>query len=884
VRHFGVASGAGSWPGPFESLVEMRFKRKRARSQRIPAVNRTVVTRCVISILCIAGLVGLAYLVGHKPRSSKGLAAALHMTIARAPVALVVGFLLVLVFAWCVQRLLLEWLVWSPGPILVREISASPDADVDLSQLTGLFRERLMTARLQSPTTVPGAAPAQDFLEMLGAQHVDSKNVFASLVGILRVALPTHAYEVSAHLIRRADPAHGLTPSGYGVSVQVTRLPREAIPAQTCWSPSWDDAICQAADAVTAVVLPRTRQSRSGPWSGWRRYTMPTHLVHFYERGQERTTQLRYDEALDSYYSALDLDTKNVIIRLNIGFVQEKLGLFMDAVATYAGVRRIASLTDGRSQYARRARRERRAARLIADYRLAILLAGPQVAHQWRNEPSRDAATDRDTQRALLRERLEPELLTLMRECDLIDGKRAAADIEKGPRWTAAAITAVLGRRAQTDKPDKEREYFHLRRVLAHLALKQLATVRSDLGVRRIANAIPTSPSLLTVRLTREWVDMRRRWIEDRLRSGETGEWTGKPPKELVNRTRLRALSKDEYKYGTWNDHYTAACVYASELLVDDDSVKATENAEDAIEHLRLAVSCTSSGYVAERRPWLVSEDPDLDGLRRCPEFRQFEALYFPSATRIPHRPRKVHAWEMSCYVHLLLTETARGWHHLWHRRRDALCRRTDDDAIPGWFADEVKAWELVHRLAKHHRHWRVRYELIEEVRRWQLRYEFPPIEVGVVPFVAYVRTHDSEQLGDAKQGDPKQGEQTMQNEVRRNCNRLDRLHTCLGVSSGSGSARQPQHTFLAYARQWQSNLRDREALHRPLHDSRLATLCDMHAALWQRLYEWLEEDTTADGTGVLKFERAVGRTARTWSLANSRWIPATLAQHLAQR
>jgi hypothetical protein len=794
-------------------------------------------------------------------------------------VALVLGFLLVLLFAWCVQRLLLEWLVWSPGPILVREISVSPGADVDVSQLTALFRERLMTAHLQSPTTVPGAAPAQDFFEMLGAQHVDSKNVFASLVGILRAALPTHAYEVSANLIRRADPAQGLTSSGYGVSVQVTRLPREAIPVQTCWSPSWDDAVCQAADAVTGVVLPRTRRSRSGPWSGWRRYTMPRLLVHFYERGQERTAQLRYDEALDSYFSALDLDTKNVVIRLNIGFVQEKLGLFVDAVATYAGARRIAALTD-RSHYARRARRERRAVGLIADYRLAILLAGPKVAHQWRNEPSQDAATDRDRQRALLRERLGPELVALLRERHLIDENRAAADIEKGPPWTAAAIVAALEGRAGTDKPDDEPEYFRLRRVLAHLALKQLTAVRRGLA-RPVANSIPTSPSMLTVGLAREWVKMRRRWIEGHLIVGETGN---QPPKKLVNSATLSARFKNEHKFGTWTDHYNAACVYALPLLVNDESADAKKNADDAIEHLRLAVSCTSSGYVAERRPWLVSEDPDLDGLRRRPEFRRFEALYFPSATRTPHRPRKVHAWEMSCYVHLLLAETARGWHHVWHLRRDALSRKTDDHAIPEWFADEVNAWQLVHKLAKHHRHWRARYELIEEVRRWRLKYEFPQIDVGVVPFVDYMRTRDAEQLGDALQGSLEQAQRTMQNDVRRNRDRLGRLHAFLDVSSGPGPAQRPQQTFLAHARQWQSDLRDREALHRPLHDSHLATLCDVHAALWQRLYEWLEEDTTADGAGFVKFEVAVRRAARIWSLANSRWIPATLAQRLAQR
>jgi hypothetical protein len=857
----------------------MRFNRKLGRSQRIPAVRRTVGARCVISIACIAGLVGLTYLVGHKPTRSKGLAGALHTTIARPPVALVLGFLLVLLLAWCIQRLLLEWLVWSPGPILVSEISVSPDTAVEVSQLTVLFRERLMTAHLQSPTTVPGAAPAQDFFEMLGAQPVNSKNAFASVVGILRAALPTHAYEVSASVIRRPDPTQVLTSSEYGVSVQVTRLPREAIPVQTCWSPSWDDAVCQAADAVTAVVLPRTRQSRSGPWAGWRRHTMPTDLVHFYERGQERTTQLRYDEALDSYFSALDLDTKNVAIRLNIGFVQEKLGLFVDAVATYAGARRIAALTD-RSHYARRARRERRAVGLIADYRLAILLAGPKVAHQWRNEPPPSSATDRDRERALLRERLGPELKALLHQRHLIHDEDAAADLEKGPPWTAAAIDAALERRAATDQPDDELDYFRLRRVLAHLALKQLAAVRRGL-VRPVANSISTSPSTLTLGLAREWIKMRRRWIERHLKSEETDNLS---PKDLVKSATIGARFKDELKFGTWTDHYNAACLYAWPLLVNDESADAKRNADDAIEHLRLAVSCTSSGYVAERRPWLVSEDPDLDGLRRRPEFRRFEALYFPSARRTPHRPRKVHAWEMSCYVHLLLAETAKGWHHVWHARRDALCQGRDDLPIPAWFADEVSAWQLVHKLAKHHRHWRSRYELIEEVRRWRVKYAFPPMAVGVVPFVVYVRTHDAQQLGDAPLGSPQHAQRTMQNDVRRNSDRLDRLHAFLDTSGAQGPVQRPEQTFLTHARQWEGDLRDREALCRPLHDSRLSTLCDAHAALWQRLYEWLEEDATADGVGCAKFEFAVRRTARTWSLANSRWIPPTLAQRLARR
>ena len=119
-------------------------------------------------------------------------------------------------------------------------------------------------------------------------EHLDAKNVLGSAVSVVRAAIPTHAYEVSVTLTMQA--AEPPAKSRCGVTAQVSRLPNEGIPVQTAWAHSWDDAIAQAADMVTAAVLPRTVLSNRQPWSGWRRYPMPGMLVHHYEKAQELTT------------------------------------------------------------------------------------------------------------------------------------------------------------------------------------------------------------------------------------------------------------------------------------------------------------------------------------------------------------------------------------------------------------------------------------------------------------------------------------------------------------------------------------------------------------------------------------------------------------------
>ena len=46
----------------------------------------------------------------------------------------------------------------------------------------------------------------------------------------------------------------------------------------------------------------------------------------------------RYDEALAAYWRAVELDPLNMVLRLCVGQLQERIGLYLDALATYWGM------------------------------------------------------------------------------------------------------------------------------------------------------------------------------------------------------------------------------------------------------------------------------------------------------------------------------------------------------------------------------------------------------------------------------------------------------------------------------------------------------------------------------------------------------------------
>ena len=372
-----------------------RDKRASERSVRYPCRWRQVAGWSAGLVAAVLVVAATGYLVGRsKPAKPTGVVETLAAVAGRPAVALAIVCAALLHAAWCVRHLILQWLAWLPGRIEVATFTAAtPITDANAEQLTLVFRQRLMALHLQSPAPVPGAAAEGDFLDVLGRNGLDARNPLATLIGLLRAAKPTHAYEVRGVLMERAEIPR------YGVAVRVLRLPSDGTPPVSVWGETWEIALRKAADEATAMILPQTRLCRA-PWGTWRGHVMPPGLLHAFEEGARLERERRYDEALATYWRAVELDPLNMVLRLRVGQLQERLGLYIDALATYWGM----SVTSQPPRPAnplrrRRARLERDHALLSARYRRNVLLGGRVLAKQWvharrgvRREPTRRAA------------------------------------------------------------------------------------------------------------------------------------------------------------------------------------------------------------------------------------------------------------------------------------------------------------------------------------------------------------------------------------------------------------------------------------------------------------------------------------------------------------
>ncbi len=897
-------------------LVRGRLRSQVRRSQRVGPVWPRVIRFALFGAVCVAVLVYVGYLAGTRHTAGSGLGHALATTLAKPAVTVVAVFGILTLIAACGRRLVIEYLVRRPGPISVRNLGV-PDglADVDADRLSIMFRDRLARLRLQAPTPIPGATPSQSFLEMLDSEHLSATNPLGSLVAILRSALPTHAYEVSASLsVRAAGKSGGRQ---YGVTAQVSRLPNEAIPIDTAWATSCEDAVKLAADMVTAAILPLTTLSNRPPWSGWRRYVMHPLLVHYYERAEELTAECRYDEALDCCFSALKYDPKNVDIRLRQGFLQEKQRLFLDALATYAAARKVEDQTSPQL-YHYRARRNRRASRRIASYRLAVLLAGPSLAEQWRK---RGKITLRDRQREALRERLTPEVIELVRHYGLLAAHRGRRMLDEDTIRDLLTVSddgseLTAARRAATDDEDagrvlreEERNQLRLRDVLATLArcvLEDVAReVRHPWSHREWLTPLNVELTIAAVDLRHEWVKHRLVELAELAEPGEPGEPgaaapPAAPPGSAAAATFAGSVVRewetrtDRWKQRslTWTECYNAACLFALPLLIDPPQDTATSQGEDppspksdvpvphqslaplghtaatgsaspsaadseyrtalatrAVFWLSKAMSSATSVHVATRRDWVLSEDPDLVGLRTIAQFKHFETIYFPMPARTWARPRNVHRWEQSCYTNLLLEEAARRWESVWHRRRDELVDATDPEIILDWCAGETQAWELIRSFTRDYRHWRTRHALIEQMAEWGDRCGFAPLEVRVPRFDAQTQTDKD----------------TLALQIMASEDRLISVHRALGSLDGQ----PPQLMRL------EAELRDRDFWHQRPPRTFLVSVCDVHAALWQRLAEWVSEGEGDDGRRA--FEAALAQARQLSSSSDRAWMRVAL-------
>ncbi len=832
----------------------MRRRRLGSRSKRYRRRAPIVVAWSLGVLAGVGALAAVGYAHGNPyEEGSESFWTALHVALARPAVSALAAFGGVLMIGWCARHLVLEALAWWPGKVVVEDFAAGPEVeDANVARLAAAFRSRLAESHLQAPASVPAAAPQGNFLDVLSGGGADPGTLFASLVGVLRAALPDHAYEVRGALVKREqEPACGVT-------VQVERLPGQAGSAQTFWRSSWDQAVARAADHATASIIPRTRRCRS-PWAGWRGYHLPSRLVHNYERAAELEAERRFDEALDAYYVALKDDPMNLGLRLQIGFLQEKLALFLDAFATYEGILAVAQPgrkadrgTDEsergprvpRSSRSRRhrvdglgrtyravARRDREQVLLIAQYRRAILLAGHELPRQW-TRGAAGAPNRRDGQRKHLRERLRPGL-----QDELV----CAAERADRSQLTRARVTRLLREpeptRADAGPPSPKPTWLDLACLLAAAeALEDLRRQAPPWSVRK-----STALTRSTVDLSALGAEQRIQLVERQLRLRTSSDDVG----EI--KSRIDGIERRHSGFRRWQDHYNSACVYALPLLARNPS-DADDLARHAVDELEQAIECADSGFIASHRDWLLADDPDLEGLRVHPRFKQFEAMFFPSPAQTRTRPPGLHRWELSHYTIELLSSTANRWESLWESRKAGLESSLDPHELLDWCEVEVEAWGRVQEVACHHRHWRTRVKLIEQVEAAAISFGFEPLAVGFPQFAG------ATELGDASNGlDARVHDNDMRLRALAATRVAKREHACRLIAD---LRRQRASLGLIDAPDWKPRKAD------------LARLCDAHAALWRALRRCLEE-RNADVRG---FKEAIQATRRAWVEAEARW------------
>ena len=630
--------------GPLRNNLVLRHLRRGSRAKRQKRRWPWVTLWGLGVAASIAGLVGLAHLHAAPPDAKGPFPDAALATLAKTGVAVfaVCGILVFMV--WCIRRISLEFLSWWPGRILVHTFAADEELPaVELERLTAGFRDRLGQSHLQSPAATPAPAEQGAFLDVLAGGKFDPQDPLSSLVTLLRAASPSHAYEVRGALVT------GEGPRSKGVTVHVVRLPGKGAGGHTVWDTTWEGAMRQAADHAAASILPRTRVCRS-PWARWPRYYLPPSLFEAYERAAELEHERRYDEALHLYLKAVAADPKNLALRLQLGFLQEKLALYLDALDTYQSILQIAGAEtvaddfgDGRGQLRKpgrpAARWERGRAQRVTRYRRAVLSgrrpAGPpvgKVGSEQLQDPARQGAvpasgTPRTGARAAVHSsaRLTPS----SRAKEIFDG---APTTMPNPTRCKEALEkpARAGKQGTSDE---------LEQLFLLASLHELNDLKSRIPRYPIRR---TSLTRATVQVSRLVVEARLRWTANGGSCGTDGSW------KKFHRRHRRPISRDSRRadeFDRWQEHYNAACIYALPLLAADNpppEAAAKTLTGLAVQRLEAAVEKADSSYIASRRDWLVergsrssrtARPAALQTLRGC-----LPSLARPSAMPSPER------------------------------------------------------------------------------------------------------------------------------------------------------------------------------------------------------------------------------------------------------
>lgn len=635
-------------------------------------------------------------------------------------------FVVALAVIIALRSLVFWWLTMRPGPIQVSHLqdTTTDEASTDKVSpyVTMALREKLSGVSVYLPTPTPGDAVGGGFLQTMRESTRDSW--WASAIQFVSRIIPSSAYRVDGAVLRRPG-----ADDSYGVSVRVTVLPRQRTVANTVWAATPEQAAACAARVVAAAVLPLTRRCLASPWRHWYGRSLPVELLEEYEAASACREQRRYDEALGHYQAALDRDSLNPLIRLEMAQLQEQLGLYLDALATYASALALWSGSPerynswlhgqqvdgtGRRRFTawQRMRRWRRYGNPFPTrYRYALALAYfEKLVPQWVKPEANDP---RSRERARLRHLL---VKTLAERYGPVWRPDERAPNDRRSKVDHLHVTLTdLTKQAQSEVPQVAwNARARLKRMFLAMSRYELQKLvrdhRSWLGW-----ADDSDLTTRSLKLARDsWIDVRQAVAAHGLDDNGTA-----PTNRTLDRllTRLPAqIDRTTRSSTAWMDHYNAACVYGQALVLVRGTERHRTLARAAVKELFAGLESADTAQVSRQRSWILSEDADLRELRRYSEFQPFVAAIGPAGGTVVLRPRRTQIAELSEYQTRLLRECAHTMESRWQERNSRLdvaeLERQD------WLDDDAHAWWRVHQLAIGHRNWPDRLAAIDYFRK----------------------------------------------------------------------------------------------------------------------------------------------------------------------
>jgi hypothetical protein len=777
-----------------------------------------------------------------------------------------------ILLTYCCRRVLLWRNAVAPGPILVRPIeNATSAADLSVRDLNIQFQHGLSRLRLPA-SEVPGGAPSIEFIELLSQTEFDIKKPLGFFGGILRMIVPSHAYEVAVTLL------DGPTAPRCGAVVEMVMLPGRITTFHRYWDNTWERAVERAAHGVAAQILPRTRLC-GDPWRAWRRTELPEALFDEYQQARQMLQERRFEESLGHYYSALRLDPGNHEIGYELGVGQEKLALWLDALLTY---HRVFCPTRHRPRPVRLealpGRRITRRADLIARYRFCALLgSGERLARQWITTGSRGRASPtrgrqpyavRDSERTNVRWQLRTILSERFATLDAdalktlgimapygLTGDALRKFVRDQLRRALADPTPGGGKRQAA----RRKQESDLRLLFVVLAEHEARALLHDTRFQRflLMNSSLTRTSL---QISAALATRRRTRV-----AGIPFDVGNAPDAELYTQIFGARLARRLARSRSYTDHYDAACAFAIPLLNVGRRSGRTASASDrhqltslAVRELHLATDCADGDVMALRWDWIVSEDPDLAGLRKTREFRAFEATRLPSPRSPPLRPSDVQQLELAAHASQLIAVVARRFEREWQLRAKYAVGRSvpEVEEIREWMHEESESWDRLARLSIDHRDWRTRLDWVVRSQDFVRHSGQEPL---IIPHPLY---SDSPIKPDELAGGVSQMDDTAIKRVKSADARMHRLQDLLAAERDVLCDRFEPGS-------WRQTLDELEAAGGTMPPMQLGRLCHGRSTLWAGLATWFEatvESTTAvdaAGAGIARALAALPRAGR---------------------